>query len=100
MLPPTVTLKPDAASIRPVSAVVVDLPLVPVMAITRPFSHREASSISAMTGTPPPPRGARRLFERHARTGHAQVGAGERLRLVPAELETNAQLAQTVALGQ
>jgi len=52
MLPPTVTLKPAASSIRPVNAVVVDFPFVPVMAITRPRSQREASSISAMTGTP------------------------------------------------
>ena len=36
MLPPTVTLNPAASSIRPVSAVVVDLPFVPVIAITRP----------------------------------------------------------------
>ena len=46
MLPPTVTLNPAASSIRPVSAVVVDLPFVPVIAITRPRSHRDASSIS------------------------------------------------------
>ena len=46
MLPPTVTLNPAASSIRPVSAVVVDLPLVPVIAITRPCSQRDASSIS------------------------------------------------------
>ena len=52
MLPPTVTLKPAASRIRPVSAVVVDLPFVPVMAITRPRSQRDASSISPMTGTP------------------------------------------------
>ena len=38
--------------IRPVSAVVVDLPFVPVMATTRPRSHRDASSTSPMTGTP------------------------------------------------
>ena len=52
MLPPTVTVKPAASSIRPVSAVVVDLPFVPVIAITRPCSQRDASSISPMTGTP------------------------------------------------
>src|SRR5580765_3382468 len=37
---------------RAVSVVVVDLPFVPVIAITRPVSHREASSTSPMTGTP------------------------------------------------
>jgi hypothetical protein len=37
---------------RPVSAVVVDFPFVPVIAITRPCSHRDASSISPTTGTP------------------------------------------------
>ena len=52
MLPPTVTLKPAASSIRPVSVVVVDFPFVPVIAITRPCSQRDASSISPMTGTP------------------------------------------------
>ena len=52
MLPPTVTLNPAVSRIRPVNTVVVDLPFVPVMAMTRPRSHRYASSISAMTGTP------------------------------------------------
>src|SRR5262249_36901054 len=52
MFPPTVTLKPAVSRIRPVSAVVVDLPFVPVMAITRPCSQRDASSISAITGMP------------------------------------------------
>ena len=52
MLPPTVTLKPAASSIRPVSAVVVDLPFVPVIAMTRPCSQRDASSTSPITGTP------------------------------------------------
>ena len=37
---------------RPISVVVVDLPLVPVMATMRPASQRDASSISPMTGTP------------------------------------------------
>jgi hypothetical protein len=52
MLPPTVTLNPAVASIRPVSAVVVDFPLVPLIAMTRPCSQRDASSIYAITGTP------------------------------------------------
>ena len=52
MLPPTMTLKPAVSRIRPVSVVVVDLPFVPVIAITRPSSHRDASSISPMTATP------------------------------------------------
>ncbi len=52
MLPPTVTLKPAISSIRPVSAVVVDFPFVPVIAITRPSSHLEASSTSPITATP------------------------------------------------
>jgi hypothetical protein len=52
MLPPTSTRSPEASSIRPTSVVVVDLPLVPVMAMTLPASHREASSSSPMTGTP------------------------------------------------
>src|SRR5579862_59048 len=37
---------------RPVSAVVVDFPLVPVIAITRPVNHHDASSISPTIGTP------------------------------------------------
>ena len=52
MFPPTVTLKPAVSRIRPANTVVVDLPFVPVIAITRPCSHRDASSISAITGTP------------------------------------------------
>ena len=41
MLPPTSTCRPAASSIRPTSVVVVDLPLVPVMATMRPRSQRE-----------------------------------------------------------
>src|SRR6266571_346390 len=52
MLPPTATLNPAASSIRPVSAVVVDFPFVPVIAMTRPRSHRDASSNSPTMGTP------------------------------------------------
>ena len=42
----------------------------------------------------------RRLFERHAGTEHDQVGAGEGVRLVSAELEPDAQLTQPVAPGK
>ena len=99
MLPPTVTLNPAASSIRPVSAVVVDLPFVPVIAITRPCSQRDASSISPITGTPRSRAACdRRLLGRHAGTQHDQVGAGERLRPVSAELELDAQSAQRLAL--
>ena len=52
MLPPTSTRLPSAAIIRPSSVVVVDFPFVPVTAITRPRSHRDASSTSPMTSTP------------------------------------------------
>ena len=52
MLPPTSTVNPEPCSIDPVSVVVVDLPFVPVIAMTRPFSHRDASSSSPMIGTP------------------------------------------------
>src|SRR5262245_38929225 len=52
MFPPTVTSKPARSRIFPVNTVVVDLPFVPVIAITRPCNHRDASSISAITGTP------------------------------------------------
>ena len=41
-----------ASSSRPVRVVVVDLPLVPVIATMRPRSQREASSSSPITGTP------------------------------------------------
>ena len=70
---------PAAASIRPISVVVVDFPFVPVTAITRPVSQRDASSSSPMISTP---RCARRvehrLLERHARTRDDQVGCGKR----------------------
>ena len=52
MLPPTAALSPPSVSMRPISVVVVDLPLVPVMATMRPASQRDASSSSPMTGTP------------------------------------------------
>ena len=83
MLPPTVTLKPAASSIRPVSAVVVDLPFVPVMAITRPRSQRDASSISPMTGTPARARRLQRPADRPARRGSARPG--RRPRTSPAD---------------
>ncbi len=51
-LPPTGAGTPAASRMRPVSAVVVDFPFVPVMATTRPRSQRDASSTSPMTGTP------------------------------------------------
>src|SRR5688572_6550655 len=53
MFPPTSTLRPEAVSIRPTSVVVVDFPLVPVIAITRPRIQRQASSSSPMISTPP-----------------------------------------------
>ena len=81
MLPPTSTCRPAALSIRPISVVVVDFPFVPVMAMTRPCSQRDASSSSPMISTP---RCARRvehrLLERHARARHDQVGRRERRR--------------------
>ena len=52
MFPPTRTRNPDCSSIRPVSVVVVDLPFVPVTAMTRPRSQRDASSSSPITGIP------------------------------------------------
>ena len=92
MLPPTVTLNPAASSIRPVSAVVVDFPFVPVIAMTRPRSQREASSTSPMTGTPRAARrGDRRLLGRHARAQHDEIGARKRLLPVAAELELDAE---------
>src|SRR6185436_383117 len=53
-LPPQNVGRPDAAHRAPVSAVVVDLPLVPVIASSDAAgsSSRYASSISAITSTP------------------------------------------------
>jgi hypothetical protein len=53
-LPPQKLGRPDAAHSAPVSAVVVDLPLVPVIASTcaSGCKSRHASSISAITSTP------------------------------------------------
>ena len=51
MFPATDAFSPAAASIRPTSVVVVDLPFVPVMATTRPRIMRDASSTSPMIGT-------------------------------------------------
>ena len=52
MFPPTSTSAPAAASIRPMSVVVVDFPFVPVTAITRPLVQRHANSSSPMISTP------------------------------------------------
>ena len=52
MFPPASARRPPAASMRPMSVVVVDLPFVPVTAMIRPDSQRDASSTSPMTGTP------------------------------------------------
>ena len=88
MLPPTSTRLPDASSMRPTSVVVVDLPLVPVIATIGPRSQRDASSSSPITGTPARPRaGNLRQIDRHARAQHHQIGRFERRRHVPAELE-------------
>ena len=52
MLPPTSTGRTWVRSSSPVSAVVVVLPLVPVMAMTSASITRHASSSSPMIGTP------------------------------------------------
>ena len=51
MLPPTRTLRPLERSRCPIKAVVVDLPLVPVTAMTGALHNRNATSISPSTGT-------------------------------------------------
>ena len=51
MFPATAACRPAAASIRPTSVVVVDLPFVPVMATTGPAIMRDASSTSPTIGT-------------------------------------------------
>ena len=52
MLPPTSTGRTCPRSTSPVRAVVVVLPLVPVMAMTSESITRQASSSSLITGTP------------------------------------------------
>ena len=97
MLPPTSTRWPPASSIRPVSVVVVDLPLVPVIATMRPRSQRERARARR---SPARPRGARASSagwrERHARAQHDQIGAGAASPAVAAELELDAGRAQPV----
>ena len=89
------TSMPAASSIRPVSVVVVDLPFVPVIAMTRPRSQRDASSSSPITGTPRARAASiAGCSRRHAGTQHDQIGAGERRRRVAAELERDAGVAQ------
>ena len=67
-------LWPPASSIRPVSVVVVDLPLVPVIATIRPRSQRDASSSSPITWTPRAARRFDRRLIRAARRGSARSG--------------------------
>ena len=81
---------------RPVSVVVVDLPLVPVIATMRPVSHREASSISPMIGHAGLARGDNRAADPAARPGSARsdrpiVNVSEPM---PAQLERDTRLAQ------
>ena len=52
ILPQTAFLIPDLSRMSPVSVVVVDLPLVPVMPTILPLANLEASSISPITGMP------------------------------------------------
>ena len=82
---------------RPISVVVVDLPLVPVMATMRPASQRAASSSFAddrhAGGAG---RGDVGLPRRDARAEDDQVGAVQRLGPMAAELEDDAGPAQLV----
>ena len=95
MLPPTSTRRPAASSMRPTSVVVVDFPLVPVMATIGPRSQREASSSSPITGTPAAfARADLRKIDRHAGAEHDQVGGFEGRDVVPAQLERDAGRAQ------
>ena len=52
MLPPTYVVLPAARKIAPISAVVVDLPFVPVSATIGALQMRYATSTSLKTGTP------------------------------------------------
>ena len=67
MLPPTCAGMPDSRRMCPTSAVVVVLPLVPVMPMVRPSRNGAASSTSPITRTPRAPRG----LERRKIGGHA-----------------------------
>ena len=99
MFPPTVTLKPAASRIRPVSAVVVDFPFVPVMATMRPRSQRDASSSSPMIGTPRSRALSGRTADRAARRGSARRDPHPSTsRSVAAELELHAETSQRLCL--
>ena len=80
------------AASAPTSVVVVDLPLVPVIAIDRPSSQREASSSSPMIGTPAP-RGSSNSGCHGGTPGtqHDQVRAAQRRGPVPAQLQRDAR---------
>ena len=81
MLPPTSTRLPAASSIRPTSVVVVDLPLVPVIATTRPAQPaRGELQLADHRHAAPRARATLRQLDRHAGAEHDQVGAGERVR--------------------
>ena len=70
----------------PTSVVVVDLPLVPVIAISVPDTKRDASSISPVIGTPAARAAASSGISGTPGRQHDQLGAGERLAPVPAQL--------------
>ena len=78
MLPATSTGRGCSDSSAPVSAVVVVLPLVPVMAMVSPSIARQPSSSSPISGRPRSRAGAScGPSQRHAGAHHDQVGALE-----------------------
>ena len=103
MLPPTSTRRPAASSIRPTSVVVVDLPLVPVMATTRPAQpargqlqladHRHAAAARAATSSGSSSGTPGLITTRSARVERAAASC-------VAELERHAGRSQRVARRQ
>ena len=87
---PTNVGRPVARIMSPTSVVVVDLPLVPVIAISVLDTKRDASSISPVIGHAGRARRGQLGDLGDARRQHDQLGAGERLAPVAAQLARDA----------
>ena len=100
MLPPTSTGRTWARKSSPVSAVVVVLPFVPVMAMTSASIARQAELELADTGTPRArTRTSAGSVERHAGAHHDQLRVGEGLVGMAARPERAAVALERPRLG-
>ena len=98
-LPPTNVGRPVARIMSPTSVVVVDLPLVPVIAISVLDTNRDASSISPVIGHAGGARGRQLGDLGDARRQHDQLGAREGRRAGGRRARARPRLAASSSAG-